>query len=56
LTANAEENGDQWIQAGSPDTVDLWVVPDTGHTVALRTQPELWAARVIGFLDAASLR
>jgi uncharacterized protein len=56
LTANAEENADQRIQAGSPDTVDPWVVPDTGHAAALRTQPEQWAARVIGFLDAALLR
>ena len=27
---NAEEDADRWIQAGSPSTVDLWVVPDTG--------------------------
>ena len=53
---NAEEDADGWIQAGSPDTVDLWVVPDTGHTAALRTQPEQWEAKVIGFLDAALLR
>jgi uncharacterized protein len=53
---NAEEDADRWIQAGSPDTVELWVVPDTGHTGALRTQPEQWEATVIGFLDAALLR
>ncbi|HET9564835.1 MAG TPA: alpha/beta fold hydrolase [Mycobacterium sp.] len=48
---NAEEDADRWIQAGSPSTVDLWVVPDTGHTAALRTQPEEWRATVLGFLD-----
>jgi hypothetical protein len=37
---NAEQDADRRIRAGSPDTVDLWVVPDTGHTAALRTQPE----------------
>ena len=48
---SAEEDADRWIQAGSPSTVDLWVVPDTGHTAALRTQPEEWRATVLGFLD-----
>jgi uncharacterized protein len=48
---NAEEDADRWIQAGSPSTVDLWVVPATGHTAALRTQPEQWQATVLGFLD-----
>jgi uncharacterized protein len=53
---NAEEDADRWIQAGSPSTVDLWVVPDTGHTAALRTQPEEWRATVLGFLDKELLR
>ena len=48
---NAEEDADRWIQAGSPSTVDLWLVPDTGHTAALRTEPEEWRATVLGFLD-----
>jgi uncharacterized protein len=52
---NAEEDADRWIQAGSPATVELWVVPHTGHTAALRTQPEEWEAKVIGFLDNALL-
>jgi dienelactone hydrolase len=51
VMGNAEEDADQWIQAGSPDTVELWVVPGTGHTAALRTQPHEWEATVIGFLD-----
>ncbi len=52
---NAEEDADRWIQAGSPDTVELWVVPHTGHTAALRTQPEAWEATVVGFLDSTLL-
>ena len=29
------EDADQWIQTGSPVTVELWIVPDSGHTAAL---------------------
>jgi hypothetical protein len=53
---NAEEDADQWIQAGSPDTVELWVVLDTRHTAALRTQPEEWEATVVGLLDSTLLQ
>jgi dienelactone hydrolase len=56
VMGNAEEDAGRWIQAGSPDTVELWVVPDAGHTAALRTQPQEWEARVIGFLDGALQR
>ena len=52
---NAEVDADSWIRAVSPDTVQVWVVPNTGHTAALRTQPRQWEAEVIGFLDAALL-
>jgi fermentation-respiration switch protein FrsA (DUF1100 family) len=31
----------------------LWLVPDAGHTQALRRHPAAYAARVLGFLDAA---
>lgn len=55
VLGNAEVDADSWIRAASPDTVQVWVVPDTGHTAALRTQPQQWEARVIGFLDAALL-
>jgi dienelactone hydrolase len=55
VMGNAEVDADSWIRAASPDTVQVWVVPDTGHTAALRTQPQQWEARVIGFLDAALL-
>jgi hypothetical protein len=53
---NAEEDADEWIQAGSPNTVELWVVPETGHTAALRTRPEEWKATVVGFLDSTLLQ
>lgn len=56
VMGNAEEDADRWIQAGSPDTVELWVVPDAGHTGALRTQPQKWEATVIGFLDDMLLK
>jgi alpha-beta hydrolase superfamily lysophospholipase len=43
----------RWFQAASPATVQVWVVPDAGHTAALATQPGAYEARVIGFLNAA---
>lgn len=55
VVGNAEVDADRWIQDASPDTVQVWVVPDTGHTAALRTQPQQWEATVIGFLDATLL-
>ena len=43
----------RYIQGGAPDSVELWDVPEAGHTEGVRVQPEEWEARVIGFLDAA---
>jgi pimeloyl-ACP methyl ester carboxylesterase len=43
----------RYIASGSPGTVELWDVPDTGHTDALRTHPEDWESRVTAFLDEA---
>ena len=40
-------------RAPSPATVQVWVVPDAGHTQGLTTAPRAWEAHVIGFLDAA---
>jgi pimeloyl-ACP methyl ester carboxylesterase len=48
-----EARAGRHIASGSPGTVELWVVPDTGHTDAVRTQPEEWEARVATFLDDA---
>ena len=41
------------IQAGAPHTVELWELPDTGHTQGLAHLPDEWEQRVIAFLDAA---
>jgi pimeloyl-ACP methyl ester carboxylesterase len=43
----------RWFRAPSPATVQVWVVPDAGHTQGLSTAPRAWEAHVIGFLDAA---
>ena len=43
----------RFIAKGSPDTVQLWVVPDAGHTAGLSTHPDAWQRRVTAFLDNA---
>ena len=48
-----EGHASRYIQDASPDTVDVWVATDTGHTGALDTHPDEWAARVTTFLDGA---
>lgn len=48
-----EARAARWIQEGSPDTVDIWTVEGAGHTQGLRTAPEEWTERVLGFMDAA---
>lgn len=40
------------IQAGSPETVSVWVIPAAGHVGGLASQPLEWERRVTGFLDA----
>jgi uncharacterized protein len=39
--------------AAAPASVELWVVPGSGHTGGLDTDPAGWEARVTGFLDRA---
>lgn len=39
------------LRAAAPDTVEVWVVPGSGHTAGLRTEPEAWEQQVVGFLD-----
>lgn len=46
-----EQHAAEHVRAGSPDSVEVWVVPDAGHVDGLDTQPEEWEARVVGFLD-----
>ena len=48
-----ESRAARYIRSGSPETVELWIAPDTSHTDALDTHPEEWEARVVGFLDDA---
>jgi dienelactone hydrolase len=43
----------RWFQAASPATVQVWVIPQAGHTQGLATAPRAWEARVISFLNAA---
>ena len=38
--------------AGGP-AVQLWELPDTGHTAGLRMHPAAYERRTIGFLDRA---
>jgi dienelactone hydrolase len=40
------------IQRGNA-AVEVWEVPDTGHTRALATRPGEWEQRVVGFLNRA---
>jgi uncharacterized protein len=46
-----ETNRDYRAAGGA--NVELWELPDTGHTGGLRTHPKEYEARVIGFLDRA---
>jgi hypothetical protein len=41
------------IQAGSPQTVQLWVADGAGHTDALATHAQQWEERVGSFLSSA---
>jgi len=48
-----EEPAARYIAAGAPDSVEVWVAPDTGHTDALDRHPDEWEARVTAFLRSA---
>ena len=48
-----EGRASRYFQTGSPDTVQLWEVPETGHTHALETHPDEWESRVTDFLASA---
>lgn len=54
-TVKDEGYGAAYIRAGSPSTVQVWVVPGAGHTGGLGTHPVQWEQHVIGFLDRALL-
>ena len=48
-----EVPADTAIQAHSPDTVQLWVVPDAGHIAGLAANRTEWETRVTTFLGVA---
>jgi pimeloyl-ACP methyl ester carboxylesterase len=48
-----EAHAARHIATGAPDRVTVWNVPGTGHTGALRTQPDQWERRVSAFLRDA---
>lgn len=48
--AQDEVPSDTAIQARSPDTVQLWVVPDAGHIAGLAVDPVGWEHHVATFL------
>lgn len=55
ITAGAvpdEDAAARYIQAGSPDTVDILTVPGAPHAGGLATDPALWQSRVTGFLTS----
>jgi uncharacterized protein len=39
------------MRSVDPQRVETWTVPDAGHMDALRTAPQQWERRVVGFLD-----
>ena len=43
----------RFFRSASPQTVQVWVVPGSGHTGGLATHPAEWETRVIAFLDHA---
>ena len=49
----SEEVAGHWFEQASPDSVELWVVPEAGHIAGLAVAPAGWEARVIEFLDAS---
>ncbi|HEX3005344.1 MAG TPA: hypothetical protein VHO27_14110, partial [Angustibacter sp.] len=42
------------LHRASPSSVQVWTVPGSGHTQGLRTAPQQWEQRVVGFLTAAT--
>ncbi len=51
IAAKPELQGDRLLRNASPANVQLWELPDAGHTEGLATHPMAWESHVIGFLD-----
>jgi pimeloyl-ACP methyl ester carboxylesterase len=49
----AEIRASRRYRAAGGRTVELWELPDTGHTAGLRKHPAAYERRTISFLDAA---
>ena len=49
----AEIPASRQYRARGRRTVQLWELPDTGHTAGLRTDPAAYERRTVGFLDRA---
>ena len=49
----AEIRASRRYRAAGGRTVQLWELPDTGHTAGLRTHPAAYERRTVGFLDRA---
>jgi pimeloyl-ACP methyl ester carboxylesterase len=52
-TAVDEQHAAADLRRASPSTVQVWTVPGSGHTEGLRTAPQQWEQRVVGFLTSA---
>ncbi|MGS0686802.1 alpha/beta hydrolase [Nakamurella sp. GG22] len=52
-SAPDEVPADTAIRSRSPETVELWVIPDAGHIAGLTVAPAEWEDRVTAFLAAA---
>ena len=48
-----EPRAGRYIRDATPDSVELWIAPDSGHTAALDTDPQQWEERVTSFLARA---
>jgi uncharacterized protein len=55
VAGRGEIEGARHYRAAAPAATDLWELPDTPHTQALKRHPEEWATRVNAFLDRALL-
>ena len=51
IASKAEIQGDRLLRKASSSNVELWELPDTGHTEGLAAHPAAWESHVIGFLD-----
>ena len=51
IAGKPELKGNRFLRNVSPTNVELWELPDTGHTQGLARHPAVWEAHVVGFLD-----